>query len=82
MSRSEYNTRGGHEVIKEACHPSCTNSKVICATGFLFVAGTWREYKIFVMFNDLHRVWTKMLQLVAPAGDPKPKNNITKSLLT
>ena len=57
-----------------ACHLSCTNSTVICATGFLFVAGTWREHEIFVMFNDFHRFWTKMLQLFAPAGDPKPPN--------
>ena len=27
-----------------ACHLSCTNSKVICATGLYFVAGTWREH--------------------------------------
>ena len=27
-----------------ACHWSCTNSMCICATGFLFVAGTWREH--------------------------------------
>ena len=27
-----------------ACHPSCTNLKVICATGLYFVAGTWREH--------------------------------------
>ena len=27
-----------------ACHPSCTNSKVICATELYFVAGTWREH--------------------------------------
>ena len=27
-----------------ACHPSCTNSKVICATGLYFVAGTGREH--------------------------------------
>ena len=28
-----------------ACHLSCTNSKVICATGLYFVAGTWREHE-------------------------------------
>ena len=27
-----------------SCHPSCTTSKVICATGLYFVAGTWREH--------------------------------------
>ena len=27
-----------------ACHLSCTNSKVICATGLYFVVGTCREH--------------------------------------
>ena len=54
-----------------ACRLSCTNSKVICATGFLFVAGTWREHEIFDMFTDFHRFWTNMLQLFAPAGAQK-----------
>ena len=28
---------------------------------------------LFVIFNDFHRFWTKMLQLFAPAGDPRLK---------
>ena len=28
---------------------------------------------LFVMFNDFHRLWTKMPQLFAPAGIPKAK---------
>ena len=33
---------------------------------------------IFVIFNEFHRFWTKMLQLVAPAGDPRLR--ITRKL--
>ena len=28
---------------------------------------------IYLSFNDFHCFWTKMLQLVAPAGDPRLK---------
>ena len=55
-----------------ACHLSCTNSKVICATGLYIVAGTWREHG-----GNIHYLSFLIVLIVfglnAPAGIPKTK---------
>ena len=73
-------------IYMAACHRPCTNWKRICATGFIFIAETWREHESntsgphrdhqerwLVICNNFHRVWIKMLQLFAPAGAPEAK---------